>query len=255
MNANSKPLVSLIQDLIAKEPYELNGFKWAARPDVYYCEALVISVKTLGRRKKDPLIQWKRKRIDGKIVTLLRIGEPDLMDPEPYALALRGVWRNKTGRTPANREQQCLWGFCKDVMALPEVKAFTDKPGEFAVAAFKHALDNWQLTAGCIKLAAETVPGYKPRFWHYPNVPTILHFFRTVVYVHAMALQAQAKTPNPADIPAMLAAMAPLNKLAAIMEATDEAADHPGVADPDAPVKEWPLNEPWKPIPYKKAAE
>src|SRR6201989_1176267 len=47
-------LVSLVEQLIATEPFKAGGFDWAAQPQSYYCEKLSISPATLRRRIAKP---------------------------------------------------------------------------------------------------------------------------------------------------------------------------------------------------------
>ena len=58
-----------------------------------------------------------------------------------------------------------------------------------------------------------------------------------------------------ADPLSVKSGIAKLNLAAAILAATDPLANHPGVKDPLAPVNEWPLQEPWKPVAFKAAAK
>jgi len=175
-SAARQELIALIEDLVSKDPFTFEGHAWAARPQSFWCEQIHVSTKTLGRYITEPPIVRRRKVVEGKLMSLLRIGEPPPKDANEYARILRGVWRNKTGMdAPADDEgrqqwehwKRCLWGYVKDVMAVPAVQEFTDEPGELAVAAFKHALDCWQMVAAGIKIAAEARPNYKPRFWDY----------------------------------------------------------------------------------------
>jgi hypothetical protein len=241
-------LVALIEGEISKEPFEFEGHAWAARPQSFWCEQIDVSIKTLGRYTTKPPIIRRRKVVEGKLMSLLRIGEPPPKNANEYAHILRGVWRNKTGmNAPADKEgkrqwehwKKCLWGYIKDVMADPAVQAFTNEPGELAVAAFKHALDCWQMVAAGIKIAAEAQPNYKPRFWDYPNIPTIRRFYKTVVHAHVMKLMEDSKI-----------AANELNAAAALLSATDPFEDHPGddtTLDEMVKLKAWPIKDQWKP--------
>jgi hypothetical protein len=249
-SAARQELIALIEDLVSKDPFTFEGHAWAARPQSFWCEQIHVSTKTLGRYITEPPIVRRRKVVEGKLMSLLRIGEPPPKDANEYARILRGVWRNKTGMdAPADDEgrqqwehwKRCLWGYVKDVMANPAVQAFTDEPGELAVAAFKHALDCWQMVAAGIKIAAEARPNYKPRFWDYPNIPIIRSFHTTVVHAYVMKLMEDNKIAGNE-----------LNAAAALLNATDPFEGHPGddtTLDEMVKLKAWPIKDQWKPQP------
>jgi hypothetical protein len=151
-------LIELVEKLIAEEPYEFKGYKWAARPQSDYWEALGVSKWTvLDRIKKPPFIR-RRATIDGKQVCLLRVGEAAPKDENDYKRIMLSIWRawrdkhgvsygtaaqdaaaDKAAKIAAKKGQDinevaekakaavvakerkegnCLWGFAKEVMAL-----------------------------------------------------------------------------------------------------------------------------------------
>ena len=256
-------LVALVHELVESDPYERDGFLWAARPQGFLAEKLGVAAKTISRWSGEPPFQRKVVLTpQNDKVTLLRVGDPAPPDPHAVALTLRGVWRNKTGMEPITTEKaqadwdhmkRCLWGFAKDVMALPEVKAFADDPGEFAKAAFKFALNDWQTTASAIKIAALTHkainPDFKIRFWDYPSVPLMLFFYKAVIHAYVTFLQMNGKVPA-----------AKMNSSAALLAATDLGPGMPSnlSADEEAAIgdaimaKVDPKKKPWKPVKFKK---
>ncbi len=223
MKANQQPLISLIANLIAKEPFEVDGFKWAARLQPFYCETLAICPRTLRNWIAKPPFVRLVKQIDGRPVTLLRIGDAPPKDAKEYARILRRVWEDadwpdKPVKPLTNDQRQCLWGFCKDVMALNEIVAFAPDPGQFAKEAFKHALQRWQFVAGAMKIEAQSRPGYKWRYYTYPTIPAIRSFWRAVVNAYVTTLQAEAGLT-----------VKELNQCAAILVATDPLAEPPAL--------------------------
>ena len=69
-NALDGALVSLVEELIAKEPYEVDAFKWAAQPQSFYCEKLNTSPATLRRRIAKPPFVRAWKMVGAEIVTV-----------------------------------------------------------------------------------------------------------------------------------------------------------------------------------------
>jgi hypothetical protein len=88
-------LIAIVEELIAKEPYEAFGFKWAARPQLCYCEELVVCQKTLGRHIRKPPFVARRAQVNGNVVCLLRLGEAALKDASDYKYILRKLWRDR----------------------------------------------------------------------------------------------------------------------------------------------------------------
>ena len=248
--AAGQKLNALVEELNSNEPYDAHGYVWAARPQSYYCEKLDISVETLRRHiSKPPFVRRSavvgkvEQIVDGKTVIavagkklcLLRIGEAPDKTANDYKNIMASIWKQKTGYTATAHQKQCLWGFAQDV------------PGEWAVKAFKYALDHWQETATSIKIAAEARPGYKPRFYDFPNIPAIRSFHKAVVYAYVSSLMFEGKI-----------AAEELNDAAALLSLTDPLIDHPGdetTLGGLVKLKQWPQKEPWKPLPSVGEAE
>ncbi len=68
-------LVALVEKIVAEERCESFGFKWAARPQLYYFDELGWCQKTVGRYIKKPPFVARRAQVNGNIVCLLRLGE------------------------------------------------------------------------------------------------------------------------------------------------------------------------------------
>lgn len=91
---SDRALATLIEDLIAKEPHEFDGYLWAARPQSHYFETLGVSQWTLiGRIKKPPFVA-RTTKIDGKLVCLLRVGEPAPKGLNDYKKIIRSMLRS-----------------------------------------------------------------------------------------------------------------------------------------------------------------
>jgi len=253
-------LIAVVENLIVQEPHEFDGHKWAAKPNEFYCKAAGLTARTFGRMIKDAPFVRRHKRIDGKPTCLLRVGVAGPKSVHETALVLRGIWRNKTGMaTPEageavekwEHQKRCLWGFAKDVMALPGLK-YLDDPSDFAVAAFKGALDNWQDTVTACRIEAECLPIYSWRYRNYPNIPIMCHFNRAVAHAHICRLMEKGEIPTREENPyAFFVA-------GFLCDWTDPFRGHPGSAltlEELVALKAWPAKEPWKPKKYPGSAE
>jgi hypothetical protein len=216
-------LAELVEKLIAEEPYPFDGFMWAKRPHAFYLEELGFSQSTLSGLIKDiPFVRCNKMlgstvtvtgedvKIEGGTKTfLLRLGEKG---PHEYALIMRGVWKNKTGRKVTEHQKKCLWGFAKDIL-----KHF---PCLDPVRVFVYAIDHWDDAASCIRIAEEAEPGYKVEFKEFPRIPTILRWYWAVVHAYVSHLQWEHKIGN---------TKAELWAAAALLQHTDPWLGHPGL--------------------------
>ena len=198
-------LASLVDDLIAKEPFKADGFDWAAQPQSFYCEKLNTSPATLRRRiAKPPFVRaWKMvgaeittdgedtNVVGGKKLCLLRTGEapPKDIADEAKRVMIK-IWNGKMAKPVKQHEGRCLWGMAGDMMKL--LAAF-DLPaelgGELAIAVFKLALADWQQVASGIKLAMHIQPNCTPKFYAYPSITVIRRFWKAAVYAFIQAAQ------------------------------------------------------------------
>ena len=174
-SSSKDKLIALVEKLRVEEPYEYDGFVWAARPQAFYATELDVCTKTIGEWiketpfvKRPKIICEKKVTVTGEDVeveggtkvTLLRLGDPANKGPDECAHIMRGVWKNKIGRKLSEHQKQCLWGFAKDML-----KHF---PGINPVHVFVYAIDHWPDAASCIKIAEEAEPGYKVEFKEFP---------------------------------------------------------------------------------------
>lgn len=255
MPTTTKPskdqLVALVEKIAAEEPYEFDGFTWAARPQSFYSETMGVSIKTIGRWIKEPPFV-RRAKIIGATVTelgedvkveggtkvcLLRIGDPSEKGPNDYKNMMAKIWEQKTGKIVTQHQKRCLYGLAKEL------------PNGAALDVFVYALNNWQTVAGAIKIAAEARPNHKPRFLYYPNIPTIRSFYKAAVHVYVLHLQEEGKLAG-----------SELDAALKVYAYTDPFLGYPGGGDgkkvdpyhPSGdvePIKEFPFKEPWQPLP------
>ncbi len=240
---SDQALVALVEDLITKAPHEFDGFLWAAWPQSYYFEALGISQWKLIERIKKPPFVARTTKIDGKVVCLLRIGEPAPKVLNDYKKIMRSMLRNmrdnakppilygtageddavakaatkaaksakaegedavaaaaiaadeagKKFKAEARKEDQMLWGFAKEVVALaawanspwpnfPSAPLPKDIEERLVLRSFKYALskEGWPFVASAIKIAQESL-GDKLTFLEYPSHPHIRRYWFAVV--------------------------------------------------------------------------
>lgn len=201
-------LVSLVEQLVATEPFKVNGFDWAAQPQFFYCDKLNISPATLRRHiAKPPFVRaWKMVGaqtvsvgedtiiMGGKKLCLLRIGvaPPKDVADEAKRVMIK-IWNKVQEKSVTKREAQCLWGMTKDIMILlNELNLPTELAGELAIAMFKYALSDWQPVVSAIKLEMESrkaTKGYKPRFYNYPCISVIRSFWKASLHAYVAAIQ------------------------------------------------------------------
>jgi hypothetical protein len=240
---SDQALITLVEDLVAKEPREFDGFYWAAKPQSYYFESLGVSQWTLIHRIKKPPFVARTTKIDGKVVCLLRIGEPAPKGLNDYKKIMRAMLRNmrdnadppilhgtagqnaaadkaaakaaksamakgedaeaaaaiaaeearKKFKADAQNEDQMLWGFAKEVVALvawanspwvdvPCPPLPKDIEERLVLRSFKYALskNGWPFVVTAIKIAQESL-GDKPMFLEFPSVSHIRRYWFAVV--------------------------------------------------------------------------
>jgi hypothetical protein len=241
-DALHEALISLVQELIAKEPFKAGGFEWAAEPQSFYCEKLNTSPATLRRHISKPPFVRTWKMVGAQVATsgdetkvaggtkwcLLRLGEAPPKDVADEAKRVMiKIWNKVQAKQVTRREAQCLWGMTKDIMKL---LAALDLPaelgGELAIAVFKYALADWQTVASAIKIEAEARPGYKPKFYNYPSIPTIRSFWRASVHACVGAIQSGDVKKH--QVPDGLEILASLSSWK-VLAVTDPWIGHPGL--------------------------
>jgi hypothetical protein len=244
-----KELVLLVEKIITEDPHAAFGFKWAARPQSFYSEALGVSDRTVRNLiGKPPFVRKNAMVGEGPIVIngshqtsgpkkvcLVRIGEAPPKDVADEAKRVMiTLWNKQMGKQVTQHEGRCLWGMAGDIMKLlADVGLPTDLARELSIAVFKHALSNWPDMASALKLAAEARPGYQPRYYDFPSITVIRSFWRAAVYAYVSHLQMeQTKPPQgleflaPPKLTGVTGIQHPVWK---IMTATYPMIDHPGL--------------------------
>jgi hypothetical protein len=186
-------LIELVSKLIAQAPVEFAGFKWAAMRQCFIATKIGVSQSTLTSLLKDPMFAQRPKRIEGEMVTLLRVRvSGETRGPDECAHVLRRVWKNKIGKAVDKHQEHCLYFFARDMLK--------DFPSVDPVAVFAYALDHWPTVAWYIKQAdwvEKCKIGYEVRFKEFPTIPTILKRYKTVLHCYALAQQGKLANNAP----------------------------------------------------------
>jgi hypothetical protein len=206
-----KELVLLVEKIIAEDPHAAFGFKWAARPQSFYCEKLGLSDRQVRRlMAKPPFVKRNAMVGTGSIVIngsqqisgpkklcLIRLGEaPPKNVADEAKRVMITLWNKQMGKKVTRHEGQCLWGMTGDIMKLlTAVDLPADLGGELTIAVFKYALTDWQTVASAAKLEAEARPKYKPRYYDHPCITHIRSFWRASVYAYLSHLQLDTVKP------------------------------------------------------------
>jgi hypothetical protein len=229
-------LAALVDKAEAEDKYEAHGVTWARRPQSFYAGELGVSLPTISKRIAEGSFVKLVKSVEGGgTITLLRTGDaPPCLTYNHAKNVMIKIWDaaqnkidNPEGKFVVNQEGgRCLWGFAKDVHENIGAKLgwSAETSRELAVATFKYAIANWPDVASAIKLAAESLPKYKPRFYDHPCLSAMCHFSEAAVYAYVQHLQYDHKKP-----PAALAILEHPFVSGKILELTDPLVGHPGV--------------------------
>jgi hypothetical protein len=95
--STTEALIALVSASTQTHPYELHGFKWCQVSHSARAEALGVSEKTIRRIVGSPpgiapFVSTCRI-IEGRKITLLRVGEPGPQTPEDVARMMVAIWR------------------------------------------------------------------------------------------------------------------------------------------------------------------
>jgi hypothetical protein len=196
------PLVDLVQEQIAKDPYERDGKLWCK--DAYsLAPRLGVHPTTLRRWFKANPTVFRLQAVvaDGRRTTLVRIADKDEppYSPTQQAKYLAKVWESRVGRRHTPKEFGMLYHFAQAC------------PPDTAGFVLKHVLDEWGAFMAIVKSLPEyehfeamvtlpteskdTVSGV--RYYRYPRLPIIRAFAQTAVEFWLQELQWQGATNPP----------------------------------------------------------
>jgi hypothetical protein len=179
-------LVDLVQEQIAKNPYERDGKLWCK--DAYaLAPVLGVSKSTLRRRFKANATVFRLQTVltDNRRTTLVRLveeGEP-AYSPTQQAKYLAKIWETRVGRPHTPKEFGMLYHFVRACPAYPGIAAFV----------FKLVLKDW----GAFMAIVKSMPKFKypdtPRYYQHPRLPIIRAFAQVAVEFWLQELQWQGE--------------------------------------------------------------
>ena len=170
---NSAKLIMLVEQTIYQEPFEFEGFSWAARAQPEWAAMLGVSVATLRRLiSKPPFVREQTHNADGKRVTLLRLGESAQKTPRHLANIMAKIFRKKTGQEVGRHAFGCLVG-CAEIWPNDhQIEIFKLTLNEWStfMEGFRLAIDVGEIKPPSAKTYSKPVPYMK---WQFPHIPTI----------------------------------------------------------------------------------
>lgn len=179
------PKVTSLRELIAAEiavnPFEHEGFQWAARRQEWWTEQLGFSVSTLNRLIRKPPFVRQMKQIDGRNTTLLRDGKPGPKTPRHIANIMSRIWRRKYDRPVTRVEYGCMIGLAEEW------------PDGHQVEIFKLVISNegWPEFMAGVWIEIAKLDGVK-RFYKFPTLTVIRRFHMVGVELYQMNAQQKA---------------------------------------------------------------
>ncbi|MEP9371167.1 hypothetical protein [Mesorhizobium sp. KR1-2] len=222
-------LCGLIAAEIAANPFHLDGYAWCAMPQPAIAAKLDFSVETLRRLISKPPIVRQTKKVDGKNVTLLRVGEPGPVTADDIAKEMSRLLngRRKVHRTKWGEERQTILASMdmlqpapismglKRVMRLDKLLALprhTTKrefgcmiglaeiwPDGHQVEMFKMVLKRWPIFMAGVKWAAvmeaETDEQVFNRHLEFPSVSVMRRYAHVAIEMATMDAQEKGKVP------------------------------------------------------------
>ena len=177
-------LVDLVQEQIAKDPYERDGKLWCK--DAYSLAPLLgVHPATLRRRfQANPTVfRLQPVMADGRRTTLVRLveeGEPPY-SPTQEAKYLAKIWQSRVGQPHTRRDFGMLYHFAE---ACP--------PGT-AGEVFKLVLKEWSAFMAIVKTLPEFKHPDTPRYYQHPRLSIIRAFAQIAVEFWLQELQWQGE--------------------------------------------------------------
>ena len=177
-------LVDLVQEQIAKDPYERDGKLWCK--DAYSLAPVMgISERTLRRWFKDNPTVFKLQTVlaDNGRVALVRLaeeGEPPY-SPTQEAAYLAKMWESRIGRDHTPAEFGMLYHFVSEC------------PAGKAKEIFELVLKKWGVFMAIVKASPEFAHEGSPRHYRHPRLSIIRSFVPLAVDLWVQTQQEQGK--------------------------------------------------------------
>lgn len=166
-------LAQLVASIIADGGYHFDGRVWAANSQEWWCEQLGISTATLRRLIGKPPFIREWALVNGRRMTLLRLGEKGPPTSRDIARGLRNIWRKRTNEIETGKQFGCLVG-----LALLW--------GEAAPQIFSAVLREWAFFMTGVKLQDEWTVN---RHYKYPSITLIRRFPEVAEEVYLTLVQ------------------------------------------------------------------
>ena len=177
-------LVYLVQEQIAKDPYERDGKLWC-RNAYSLAPVMGISERTMRRwfNNNPTVFKLQTVKAEGRRMAIVRLAD---IDEPPYsptqeAKYLATIWESRIGRRHTPEEFGMLYHFAQ---ACPAGKA-----GE----VFKLVLKEWGVFMAIVKTSTEFAHEDSPRYYRHPRLSIIRRFVYLAVDLWVQTQQEQGK--------------------------------------------------------------
>jgi hypothetical protein len=187
LSSTAAKLRQLVLQVIEADPFEREGFVWAKRSQLWYAEQLGVSERQVRRLVKEIPLCQSTVKLDGHVITLLRVGNLAEKSPEAVARIMSQLWQKKVGRRPTPHEFGLLVGLAKDW------------PPELALDFLVTLIDNWPIFMQAVKLHVDLAKtfgdfhepdpdAFYSRFLSFPSISVIRRFYPLAVPTYELLL-------------------------------------------------------------------
>nr|KZA96499.1 hypothetical protein A4A59_05235 [Rhizobium leguminosarum] len=222
--ANIAALSSVLLEMIADDPYERDGFVWAAATQPEFCASLGWSISKFYRVTGLPPFVRDVRKIDGIRKTILRVGEPGLATHEKIAKEMSSRLRSYRlrSRKALIAERNALAGIANDTDAnvdariekiehllqvLPRMTTGDEFghmcgfakiwPQGYQIAIFKAVLADWPAFMAAMKMQIWTTGKGEEKFFEFVSTGVMRAFPQAAVELYVMQRQEQATELTP----------------------------------------------------------
>lgn len=119
--ANLIKFLRKIKLVIEQQPYEFEGYTWAALPQSSWATMLKVSVKTVGRLMLDAQIAKECTEVDGIKMAIVRPvvpGEVSTPSDRRIANTMSKIFRETTGKRPSAYDYPTYRGLVRKEQAI-----------------------------------------------------------------------------------------------------------------------------------------
>ena len=177
-------LLGVIDLQIEINPVVKYSLQWCGLPQAELAERAQVTVRTIRRLARPPLIQFHVCEIDGVKLTLYRRADgqsSEQLDSIVAARAMAKEWKRITGNKPSPPEFGCLLGLAEQW------------PPHSRLKIFRQSIEHWGDFMSAHKIDKATDPEqadkWKPRYLKFPNIRMLREGHKVAVDLYIMALQ------------------------------------------------------------------